>query len=506
MCRCSALRVGRRASAPRTASGEARPGARVLAGQGDRDELALELQELRRGVAGKPARGAHRDHPLRGQEGVGQPLAVPGARPGPEPGGQGPHHLGAGEGRGLAREALRAGQLRHQTLQPPDVQLRRRRATEDLPELARAEAERLGPRLPLVDQVMGQAPVGLGPAGAQRRHLGRPAAVGALAGQRRLDLDPAAAEGAHHLARHALEVGHAPAHRAPLHAEPVRETVAELGLVEVAGGGLVAIQGPAVEGAGAPVGAAAEVGHQDVGVQRRIERPRDPVAEGGGHQALGRDLLASGVSAPKQGGLPFQIVQGGGHRVLVGRDHQVLQARVAQRVQERHRLRRAEGQVVARHALAAGRRAGECLAVGTAAGQDGAQVIGRHLAAEAEGGGALAEPHPRRLAGAQVVVLDALGHRLQVVLGAGRGELADGEQEGGPPGRCAARGGAAPTSLRVLGGESCPPALLGRNSCEGASLGRPHPGADVCAYVDDAAGRRTAHCSDCSLRAAAVPG
>jgi hypothetical protein len=178
-----------------------------------------------------------------------------------------------------------------------------------------------------------------------------------------------------------------------------------------------------------------------------VERPRDPVAKAGGHQALGRHLLASGVSAPKDRGLPLQIGQRDGHCVLVGRGDQILEARAAEGMQERDRFRRDEGQVVARDALAAGGRAGELLAVRRSAGQDGAQVIGRHLALEAERVGAEAQPHPRRLARPEVVVLKALGDRFQVVLGAGRGELADGEQEGDLP-NCAARGGAAPTSLK----------------------------------------------------------
>jgi len=119
---------------------------------------------------------------------------------------------------------------------------------------------------------------------------------------------------------------------APLHAEPMGEPVAQLGLVKVAGRGLMAVEGAPVESAGAPVRGAAEVGDEHVGVQGRVEGARDPVAKGGGDQTLSRRLLASGVSAPKEGGLPLQVVHGRGHRVLVGRDHQVLKARVAEGV------------------------------------------------------------------------------------------------------------------------------------------------------------------------------
>jgi len=114
--------------------------------------------------------------------------------------------------------------------------------------------------------------------------------------------------------------------------------------------------------------------------------------------------------------------------------------RRAERVEERDGLRGAEGEGEARHARPARRGNGELLAVGRAASQNGAQVLGRHLALQAEPLGA-GQPDAGRLAGAQVMVLDAGRHGLEVGVAAG-GELADAEHPHGPSeGPRPARGG-----------------------------------------------------------------
>ena len=73
---------------------------------------------------------------------------------------------------------------------------------------------------------------------------------------------------------HIVDVGVAVADLLPRDTQPGRELVAEVGLVEDAGGLGVRVQHPRVE---RPpdliVSGAGEVGDQDVGVQQRIVRP-----------------------------------------------------------------------------------------------------------------------------------------------------------------------------------------------------------------------------------------
>ena len=124
--------------------------------------------------------------------------------------------------------------------------------------------------------------------------------------------------------------------------------------------------------------------------------------------------------------MTLQVVERRRHRRLVGGQHLGLHGRLAEGVKERDRLGRAEGEVVAGHTRPAGRSGRELFAARLTAREERAQVLGRHLALQAEGAGA-GQPASGRLAGAQVVVLDAGRHRLEVVVLAAGGELADAE-------------------------------------------------------------------------------
>ena len=127
----------------------------------------------------------------------------------------------------------------------------------------------------------------------------------------------------------------------------------------------------------------------------------------------------------------LEVVEGLGDRIGVhgadgGRDVTVGEA-----VEEGDRLGGREGEVEARHPSGVGHPAGgQDLALGRDAGEDGSQIGRRHLAAQSEECGTLAQPVAGGLAGPGVVLLSAGGDGAQVVvLGAGH-QLGDGEHPG----------------------------------------------------------------------------
>ena len=71
-----------------------------------------------------------------------------------------------------------------------------------------------------------------------------------------------------------------------LQPEALGQLVAQLGLVEVAGGLRVAIDRRVVEAGPAAIRPLGRVGHQDVGVELGVPGARGAVAEGGGEEAV----------------------------------------------------------------------------------------------------------------------------------------------------------------------------------------------------------------------------
>jgi len=198
---------------PRGRPARAGPG-----GSGPRDGAALRVEELGASCQRRKPRSAPTATRARSQERLGQPLAVPGRSPGPEPAASARTTSGRVKVE-TWRVSPRARQLLHQELEPPHIGLRRRRALQDVCELARrSRGPRPGSATRPADDGAG-APPALTRRVASAATSARRRLWGARAGEGRLDLRPPAAEGAHHLPRDALEVCHAAAHRAPLHAE-----------------------------------------------------------------------------------------------------------------------------------------------------------------------------------------------------------------------------------------------------------------------------------------------
>ncbi len=108
--------------------------------------------------------------------------------------------------------------------------------------------------------------------------------------------------------RHALDLGHALDRLGPAHAEAGRQLVAQVGLVEVAGGQAVGAQDRlAVEGSPRAVGRAGQVGDDHVGVEVRVLGAAGAVPEGGGDEALAVLADRAAAAAAHHAGLGLEV-------------------------------------------------------------------------------------------------------------------------------------------------------------------------------------------------------
>jgi hypothetical protein len=211
--------------------------------------------------------------------------------------------------------------------------------------------------------------------------------------------------------------------------ERAGQPVAKLGLVEVAGGLGVPVDGTAVDRTEPALLVLGHVGHKHVGVKGRITGTRGAMGEGRGHEARGRHELDPSPSSAKEGRVVLEVAERGLGGAGVGGRHMSAHLRISERPQERHRLRGLEGEIEARRAPPG--TAGPAHELGVAdriaAVQDRAKLIGSDQAAEAEPICAAPEPASGLLAIAQVVVLGAGGDGGEVVVGASRAEASDAE-------------------------------------------------------------------------------
>jgi len=220
-------------------------------------------------------------------------------------------------------------------------------------------------------------------------HLAR---RGALAGGGE-DLGAAGGEGAQLLRAEALDLGDPVADLLPAHPEPAGQLVAQVGLVDVAGGLRVFVERRVVEAGPAAVGSDRRVGDQDMGVELEVAGARGAVPVGGGEEAPAGDELGRRAAASEAGGA-LKVGERGLHRGAVGGDHLGAGPAAAERPGEGDRLRRREGEVEARdRAAPADRAEAERLSVDrTVAGQHRGQLLALDPAVEAEHGGGGADP------------------------------------------------------------------------------------------------------------------
>jgi hypothetical protein len=181
-------------------------------------------------------------------------------------------------------------------------------------ELAAAEAVLGGARLPPLAKAA-QVDRLLRLAGSECGDSGGGEALGAECLHVLDERSPAAGERAHRLLRDACQFAHALYGLGPLQPQPVRERVAEVGFVEVAGGEPVRLQDRlAVERSPLAVRAPGHVGDDHVRVQVRVLRPRGAVPKRRRHEPVPVLADPPALAATDDARLAFQV----GERRLPG--------------------------------------------------------------------------------------------------------------------------------------------------------------------------------------------
>jgi hypothetical protein len=239
------------------------------------------------------------------------------------------------------------------------------------------------------------------------------------------------AEGADHLRGDALQLRGPLHHRGPAHPEATAQLGAQLGLVQVAGRLGVAVDEAAVQRPPPTLGVTNEVGDEHVVVQQRIAGARGAMLEAGGDESHPAHWHhAAFAPAPTERRLSLQVAQRGAHRRLVAQLDLARYLSLTERKQQRHALRRPEGEVISGQALPSALGASQRLcARWIVAIENGSEVLGPHLAAQSQGACPGPEPLPWRLASVEVIVLDAAGHGLEVILSGVAAQLADVQHE-----------------------------------------------------------------------------
>ena len=206
-----------------------------------------------------------------------------------------------------------------------------------------ADLPRLG--APALAEVFGGDALLLGLAGRERRHL---AGAGGGIGTGRLeDLLAALGELAQVGVGEALDLGDAVADRLPLHAEPLAQLMAEVCLIDVAGGLGVVEDRRVVEAGPAPVRSLGRVGDQDVGVELGVAGPGGAVLEGGGEEARAVEEFMAAGAAARPAGLALHVGEGGCYGVAVGLVDLDRRLVAAERPEQRDGLRGGKGEVEA---------------------------------------------------------------------------------------------------------------------------------------------------------------
>ena len=200
----------------------------------------------------------------------------------------------------------------------------------------------------------------------------------------------------------------------------VRQLGPERGLVEGAGGLLPGVEMAAVRGRPPTVCALDQVGHDDVGVELGIPSPAGPVAEGSTDEAIGFQQLLSPGTSLDEASLRRQVVEHGADGPVVGDRDRLADLVGSERPQQRDPLGDRERQVVAGTSLGT-ELDPETATIGCFAREQVAEHVGVDLADQPKPFGGRADPLARRLAPAEVVVVDAVGNLVEVVLGAARG-------------------------------------------------------------------------------------
>ena len=401
------------------------------AADGRLDQPLLSGQQLR----GRPAAllqrplGHHADR-LLGQEPVGQPLEL-----GPRGAGQLPahrsEHVLAGEGRRGRGQPVRTSQpVEHRGHRPlGHHQVLRARPADHLPDhgvRVQAALGRLRPPPPIegvralvllglasgLDSPLDQPRCPLPPLGLEPLHL-------------QVDLVGALGEQPDQVLGHALQLPVAvPVGHRPLHPQRPTELALVGGPVDGIGGQPMPVQVPAVQGRPASVRPLDPVGHHQMGVHQRVTLPACPVVEPHGQQPLSGHVLVSAVATARPN-VGVQIRGRLGHPGVMSGQHRPTGHRVAETVEDRDALGRAQDYVERRDGVAAVRAAEELPSRGVAALEHRLESGRRCFALQAEAGGAGAIPGAWGLPVARQVLLVIGGQLASEILLATHRELGD---------------------------------------------------------------------------------
>jgi hypothetical protein len=165
------------------------------------------------------------------------------------------------------------------------------------------------------------------------------------------------------------------------------------------------------------------VRHDHVGVQQRVARPRRAVVEPDRDQLATSDMVVPAMAAAGAD-VRLEIAERLLGRLLVGVQH-TGDLGVAQAVQQRHALGRAEHHIEGRHAPVTVGAAEQGAGVGVAAMEHVYERLGGGGAVLAKRGGALAEPAARGLAVAGEVLFAVVGDLAEIVVLAADRQLGD---------------------------------------------------------------------------------
>ena len=291
------------------------------------------------------------------------------------------------------------------------------------------EADLLGAGAPALKQLPA-ADVGLlRLAGGERRDLHR--ARRGVRPRRLEDFGAAGGEGAQVLVGEALDLGDALADLLPAHAEALGQLVAQVGLVDVGGGGGVVVDRRVVEAGPAAVRSLRRVGDQDVGVELGVAVSRGAVAVGGGEEAVALDELRASGSAAGPARLALHVAEGGADGFAVGGSRLRGRRLGPPRPQSRETDFGAE-KVRSKPGTGPSPRTPRIESSGSPSTglrpvSIADELVRADLAFEAEVRGGVADPLAGRLALAGVVVLGAFGDLVEVVALLAAPELSDRE-------------------------------------------------------------------------------
>ena len=261
---------------------------RAAAGESKLERRALELEQLARREPRRPPRallGAEKLDAGQADELRGRIEHLLGRATIPQRAGHRADELGHREGRLLLGKRVQGGQIE---LLAIDSRSTLTMQFDQVAQLMPTEAVLGRARLPLFAQPR-QVDLFFRLTGGERGDAGSDEAFGTARLHVLDERLPPRRERPHYLLRYGFEVGHSLHRLGPAEAESPGDLVAQLRLVEVAGGEPVGPQDRlAVERQPLPVRRTSHVGDDHVGVQVRILRPAGAMSEGRGDEALCR--------------------------------------------------------------------------------------------------------------------------------------------------------------------------------------------------------------------------